>query len=173
MPTPHCHSFTTCICNCHPCTCLVANRLDYCSSLYTGLPACRLGCLDQVLRSAARLIGGIPKFGHVSKYMLDVLRWVPVEQRISYRIASLVWRCLLGLAPLYLRELYCPLHSAMSSRLLRSSQQGLLLVPFARSSTKQIPAFFVVGPLTRNSLPSELRISTKSFHLHFFSRPTF
>src|SRR6218665_128560 len=39
----------------------VANRLDYCSSLYAGLPACRLACLDRVLRSAARLIGGIPK----------------------------------------------------------------------------------------------------------------
>ena len=75
----------------------VANRLDYCSSLYAGLPACRLACLDQVLHSAARVIGGIPKFGHVSKYKLDVLRWLPAEQRISYRIASLVWRCLLGL----------------------------------------------------------------------------
>src|SRR6218665_1875860 len=41
----------------------VANRLDYCCSLYAGLPACRLGSLDRVLRSAARLIGGIPKFG--------------------------------------------------------------------------------------------------------------
>src|SRR6218665_1128366 len=61
-----------------------------------GLPACRLGCLDRVLCSAARLIGGIPKFGHVSKYMLDVLHWLPTEQRISYRIVSMVWRCLLG-----------------------------------------------------------------------------
>src|SRR6218665_1357546 len=75
----------------------VANRLDYCFSLYAGLPVCRLACLDRVLRSAARLIGVIPKFGHVSKYMIDVLRWLPAEQRISYRIASIVWRCLLGL----------------------------------------------------------------------------
>src|SRR6218665_2442535 len=64
--------------------------------------------------------------------MLDVLHWLPAEQRISYRIVSMVWRCLLGLAPVYLRELCCPLHSAMSSRSLRSSQQSLLLVPFAR-----------------------------------------
>src|SRR6218665_43128 len=83
----------------------VENRLDYCSSLYAGLPACRLACLDPVFPSPSPPIGGIPKFGHVSKYMLDVLRWLPAEQRISYRIASIVWRCLLGLAPLYLREL--------------------------------------------------------------------
>src|SRR6218665_2161563 len=43
--------------------------------------------------------------------------WLPVL------IASMVWRCLLGLAPLYLRELCCPLHSAVSSRSLRLSQQ--------------------------------------------------
>src|SRR6218665_274998 len=55
------------------------------------------------------------KFGHVSQYMLDVLHWLPAEQRISYRIASLVWRCLVGLAPVYLRELCCPALSAMGS----------------------------------------------------------
>src|SRR6218665_3239188 len=146
----------------------VANRLDYCSSLYASLPACRLGCLDRVLRSAALLIGGIPKFGHVSKYMLDVLDWPPAEQRISYRTASIVWRCLLGLAPLYLRELCCPLHSAMTSRSLRSSQQGLLLVPFARTSAKQSRAFSVVGPSMWNELPSQLRTLPRALSPAFF-----
>jgi len=47
----------------------VTNRLDYWSLLYAGLPACRLGCLDRVLRSDASLIGGISKFGHVSVYI--------------------------------------------------------------------------------------------------------
>src|SRR6218665_972472 len=85
----------------------VTHRLDYCSSLYAGLPACRLGCLDRVLRSAARLIGGISKFDHVSVYMRGVLRCIPAEHRISYRIASFVWRCLFGLASVYFRELSC------------------------------------------------------------------
>src|SRR6218665_2072583 len=98
--------------------------------------------------------------------MLAVLHWLPAEQRISYRIASLVWRRLVGLAPVYLhvylRELCCPPLSAMSSRSLRSSQQGFLLVPFARTSTKQIRAFSVVGPSNWNGLPSELRIFNRT-----------
>src|SRR6218665_89523 len=61
----------------------IAARLDYCSSLYAGLPVGRLRCLDRVLRTAARLSGRIPKFGHVSRYMLDVLHWLPLQQRIS------------------------------------------------------------------------------------------
>src|SRR6218665_2083233 len=46
----------------------VTSRLDYCSTLYVGLPAVRLGCLERVIRAAARLIGGIPRTGHVSAY---------------------------------------------------------------------------------------------------------
>src|SRR6218665_2953919 len=105
-----------------------------------------------------------------SKYMLDVLRWFPAEQRISYRIASLVWRCLFGLAPLYLRELCCPLVSAMSSRSFRSSQQGLLLVPFARTSTKPSRAFSVAGPSIWNGLPSQLRIFPRALSPALFSQ---
>src|SRR6218665_1730834 len=100
--------------------------------------------------------------------MLDVLHWLPAEQRISYRIASLVWRCLLGLAPLYLHELCCPLHSAMSSRSLRSSQQSLLLVQFARTSTKQSRAFPLWVP--RSGMGSLLNFvfCLEPCHLHFF-----
>src|SRR6218665_2974034 len=57
----------------------------------------RLGCLERVIRTAARLIGGIPRTGHVSAYMLDVLHWLPLQQRIIFRIGAMVWRCILGL----------------------------------------------------------------------------
>src|SRR6218665_2621646 len=86
----------------------------------------------------------------------------------NYRIVSMVWRCLLGLAPLYLRELCCPLQSAMSSRPLCSSQQGLLLVPFGRTSAKQSRAFSVVGPSIWNGLPSQLRIFTRALQPALF-----
>src|SRR6218665_1103624 len=100
--------------------------------------------------------------------MLDGLHWLPAEQRISYRIASLVWRCLVGLASVYLLELCCVPLSAISSRSLRSSQQGLLLVPFARTSTKQIRAFSVVGPLTWNGPLLNFAFLTEPLHLRFF-----
>src|SRR6218665_1712829 len=53
-------------------------------------------------RAAARLIGGFRQFDHISHYVRDVLHWLPFPQLISYRIASLVWRCLSGWAPSYL-----------------------------------------------------------------------
>src|SRR6218665_287630 len=52
------------------------------------------------------MIGGVPRFGHIIDYMRDVLHWLPVQQRIHYRISSFVWHCILGNAPSYLLELF-------------------------------------------------------------------
>jgi len=87
----------------------VVYRLDYCSAVYEGLPICRLKCLDRVLRTAARLVGRIPKFGRVSAYMRDVLHWLPYPQRIVYCVTALVRHCMEGLALPYLREQCYPL----------------------------------------------------------------
>jgi hypothetical protein len=146
----------------------VTSRLDYCLSLYAGLPSARLNCLDRILRSAARLIGNIPYSGRVSKYMLEVLHWLPVRQRIEYRIASLVWRCHMGLAPSYLLELCRPVAASRGDRLLRSAGSGVLSVPFARTAMMQTRAFLVVAPTIWNSLPPELRLLCKSFSGAFY-----
>src|SRR6218665_2368844 len=61
--------------------------------------------LRRVHRAAVRLIGGFRKFDHISHYMRDALHWLPFPQRISYRIASLVWRCLSGCALISARAL--------------------------------------------------------------------
>src|SRR5678816_2083923 len=78
--------------------------------------------------------------------MRDVLHWLPVSQRISYRVAALVWRCLLGCAPSYLSDLSRPVSDVTARRSLRSSERGELLVPRAHTSTRQRRAFSIVGP---------------------------
>jgi len=80
-------------------------------------------------------VGHIRKFDYVSGYMRDVLYWLPLPQRIAYRVLALVWRCLLGL---YLRELICRSTQDVQARLsLRSSAQRELLVNFVRTSIRQ------------------------------------
>src|SRR6218665_3242111 len=94
---------------------------------------------------------------HISTYMRDILHWLPARQRIGYRMAALVWRCLLGLATAYLVEFCGPTQSARSSLSLRSADQGLLRVPFARTSAMQKRDFAVVGPSVWNGLPLSIR----------------
>src|SRR6218665_3682290 len=78
----------------------VTSRIDHSCSVLVGLPLGLVGRLDRVLRSAACLIGHIPKYASVSAYMRDVLHWLPVSQRILYRISALVWRTITGCAPI-------------------------------------------------------------------------
>ena len=47
----------------------ITARRDCCSTLYSGLPAVRLGCLERVIRTVARLIGGIFRTGRISNYI--------------------------------------------------------------------------------------------------------
>src|SRR6218665_1973799 len=58
------------------------------------------------------------------------------------QLMSMVWRCQLGLAPTYLIDLCRP----VSGRYLRSSERGLLSVPFARTTIMQSRACSVVAP---------------------------
>src|SRR6218665_1045863 len=56
-----------------------------------------------------------------------------------------------------------------SNLTLRSSEQGLLRVHFALSSFRQDRAFSVVGPLTWNGIPLELRLFPRTtLSLSFF-----
>src|SRR6218665_1160520 len=103
-------------------------------------------CLDRVLRTAALLVGRIPRFGRVSGYMRDVLHWLPYPQHIVYCISALVRCCIEGLAPSYLRELCCSTVTIQHRISLRSSAQAELLVPRTRTVTRQCRAFSVAGP---------------------------
>src|SRR6218665_4182215 len=100
-------------------------------------------CLERIQRFAARLIGQIPKFGQLAGYMLKVLRWLPVRQRIEYRVASFVWRFQLDIAPIYLTDLCRSVSGIASGCSLRSagrgSSQSRLLVPLSCK-----PALFVL-----------------------------
>ena len=147
----------------------VVSRLDYCSAIYHGLPACRTGSLNRVLRTAARLVGRILRFGRVSEYMRDVLHWLPYPQRIVYRISVLVRRCIEGLAPLYLRELCCSTTCVQRRCFLRSAAQAELIVPRSRTAIRQRRAFSVAGPSTWNGLPTMLRLTPAGHSASFLT----
>src|SRR6218665_3516957 len=105
--------------------------------------------------------------------MLDVhvLRWLPLLQRIIFRIliGALVWRCILGLAPAYLRDLCFPTPGTRGRSSLRSLEHGLLFVPFARTSTTQARPFSLAGPSVWNGLPLAQRLLPRILSHTFYS----
>ena len=82
----------------------VTSRLDYCNSLLSGINKELLNRLESVLRSAARLVMRKRKFDPISEDIRNILHWLPVRQRIEFKLGILTFKCLHGDAPSYLTE---------------------------------------------------------------------
>ena len=77
---------------------LICTRVDFGNAAYIGLSASNTHKLQSILNAAARLIGDIPKFAHISGYIRDTLHWLPIQQRVQFKILSLLRNCLVGVA---------------------------------------------------------------------------
>ena len=89
---------------------LILSRLDYGNILLMGANSTDIARLQRLQNWAAKLIFLKPKKDHVSP-LLQQLHWLPVKERIRYKIALYVYKCLAGLAPEYLASsirLYIP-----------------------------------------------------------------
>ena len=131
---------------------LVTNKLDMYNSLYTGLPQQQINKLKRVHHAAARLITGKRKYERITP-ILKELHWLPLEQRINYKVLVLTYKCLNGLAPAYLAQL---LQVRTHTRTLRSSVKHVLVEPFHKlHSTSR--SFACTAPRLWNGIPQELQ----------------
>jgi len=79
----------------------ITSRLGYCNSLLLGVTDQQLKRLQSVQNAAARLLTGARRSDHITP-VLQSLHWLSVRQRIRYKIAMLVHKCLNGRASRYL-----------------------------------------------------------------------
>ena len=73
---------------------LVHSRLDYCNGDLAGMFQYQIDRLQSVLRAAARLVLGLPKWASVSNAMHDKLHWLPFPERVEFKLCSVVYKCL-------------------------------------------------------------------------------
>jgi len=85
----------------------ISCRLDYCNALLYGIANCQLQRLQSVQNAAARLVTGLRRTEHITP-ILKSLHWLPIRQRVTYRLATLVHKCVNGRAPEYLAEFRHP-----------------------------------------------------------------
>ena len=138
----------------------ISSRLDYCNALLYGLPESQIAKLQRVQNACARLVSNTSKFSHITPVLFK-LHWLPIRQRIAFKILLLTYKALNGQAPDYLSELVS-FKSHPYSHNLRSKQDTLLLrLPHLKTKvTLGDCAFSCAAPKLWNKLPHKIRSSS-------------
>jgi len=135
-------------------TCFVLALLDHCYAMFTGLPRYELDRLQAVQNAAVRIIAGARKFDHVTPSLRE-RHWLPVEQRITFKMAVMTYKCVHGTTADYLADYIRPPSSATANLHLHSTSSGRLFVPRSKTAAGD-RSFAVAGPRSWNSLPTSI-----------------
>ena len=134
---------------------LIHSRLDYGNAHLYGLKQRDLQRLQKVQNCATRFVFGSRGRSGVSK-LRKQLHFLPIEQRIVFKICLLAFKCLRGLAPPYLAE-QLSFRKLKPRQLRLDADRTLLEKPFKTKYRSTESAFSVCAPKLWNSLPREIR----------------
>ena len=139
----------------------VISRLDYCNSLFYGLPSTQLRKLQAVQNAAARLICNTPRFDHITPVLYD-LHWLPIKSRIDFKILLITYKALNNQAPTYIKELLS-IKKPTSYNLRSHSDPCLLERPRLKTlKTLGDRSFSLAAPTLWNALPKVIRIASST-----------
>ena len=130
---------------------IIGSRLDYCNSVLAGISNHNMKRLQRLQNSAARTVANVSSRTSATNIMRD-LHWLPVAQRIDYKIALTTFKLLTTGSPEYLCKL---LKVPVPVRVLRSSNHQLLVTPFCKSVLCS-HAFSAYAPRLWNNLPQSI-----------------
>jgi len=109
----------------------ISCRLDYCNSLLCGVTDNLLQRLQSMQNAAARLVTVIRRRDHITPVHRQ-LHWLPVRQRVNFKLAVFVYQALRNPTARYLVE-DCQLVSNTGRRRLRSADVHSCSVSITRT----------------------------------------
>lgn len=133
---------------------LILSRLDYCNSLMYGIDKKHLNRLQVLQNKSARLIFMKPSRTHASP-LLHSLHWLPITQRIHFKILLQTFKALHFKSPDYLSSYFQP-RTHKTTYTLRSDSAVTFEVPRSMKRAGD-RAFSIAGPRLWNELPTNIR----------------
>ena len=136
----------------------ITSRIDYCNSTFWGIPSYELHRLQKIQNAAARIVSRTYKRDHITP-ILNELHWLPVQQRVEYKVLCLTYQCVSGNGPDYLKEI---IPKYVPARNLRSGNQCRLRLPSVTETNKTKyggRSFENAAPRLWNNLPNFLKES--------------
>ena len=134
---------------------LVFSKLLYCSSVWANTTKKNIELLQTVQNFAARIVSGTRKFDHVTP-ILKQLQWLPIIKQLTVRDATMVFKCLNGLAPPYLCQKF---KTRSEVHNCNTRNRDRLHIPLCRTAAGQ-RTFTFRGQKLWNSLPHEFQSIT-------------
>ena len=132
---------------------LITSKRDYCNALLYGIHGNKLKRLQRIQNIAARIVAKCPKSCHITPVLKD-LHWLPIKERIDYKLLLLMYRVINNTAPVYLSELVKDINH---ERQTRSMTKGDVQVPRTNLKSCGDRAFSVCGPRKWNKLSLDIR----------------
>ncbi len=132
----------------------ITSRLDMCNALLFNLSKSQLNRLQRKQNQAARLVTLSRKYSSITPIMKQ-LHWLPIDQRIIYKISLLVFKAIHGKSPSYIRDLIQPYVPARDH--LRSAADKFRLVEHAGINSWGSRSFQVAAGKVWNGLPHSIR----------------
>ena len=108
----------------------IHSRIDYCNSLFYGLPKYSINRLQKIQNSVADIVTRTSRSSHITP-VLKSLHWLPVQYRINFKLCCITHRALSLKEPHYLNSL---LINRLNSHSLRSSSFNFLTLPFFKKN---------------------------------------
>ena len=136
---------------------LIFVKLLFCSSIWAITTKKNIELLQSVQTFAVRIVSGTRKFDHVTP-ILKQLQWLPIIKQLAVRDATMVFKCLNGIAPPYLCE---KLKTRTEVHNCNTRNRDRLHIPLCRTAAGQ-RAFTFRGQKLWNSLPDEFQSTTTS-----------
>ena len=135
----------------------IASRVDDCNALLYGVTNGVIRRLQSVLHAAAWLITSIRRYEHITLTLRDTLHWLPISQRITFKIALTMCDCSRSRCPKYFGDVYTVVHIVAACSRLRSADHGDIVLPCIQSTHFGCRSFRMCGPTNWNKLPHDLQ----------------